>query len=466
MTIRPALAAAMMVLVAAVGLATADRATAATKIATLATSGCTSGPVWRIGYRLYYQDTAGRTTTRDATTAALGELALFVDAVGQDSACGIRVVVDAFDMQGASWPASTNSTEKPADTTDFLSSGAYDSTFNRFPTNGEGYCANTDIGLSGSFARFPVDADGGLGCVMGGPDCRCEPWKVLLLHEWLHQTVAFYEPRLGWPIPDVHGACEHGYSTNCATYEPYFVDMMQGRVPEAGGMRGIQPDEWALEGTPAQPVRAVAVTRVASDSAGTVAVDVPADLGGPVTVTARNFDNINGAPETTFDPPQYRFQLPDGLWFVCLRFAGSRRYRAFNGRCDQPIQVQRGGAPAPPFASPQVSVPGAPLEPPLVQKTPDEPMLPGQSAKPTQPRFLSLRRTGRSIRVVARRTGTQPLVLLARRGSMTRVVRGTARGTLVRFSIALPRGSWRLRLRSGNAGPSAIYSAVRTVRIR
>jgi len=163
---------------------------------------------------------------------------------------------------------------------------------------------------------------------------------------------------------------------------------------------------------------------------------------------------------------------------VCLSFAGSPAYERF-GRCE-PVVVKRIEAPPRAAADPAAaaSPPAGPPRPPGLTPSLGVPFRPAvlddvqggrstqrQAAKP-RPRFLSLRQSDRSVRAAARRTGAEPLVLVARRGSAIRVIRGTAQSTLVRFSATFSKGSWRLRLRSGRPGRSPGYSAVRVLRIR
>lgn len=149
-------------------------------------------------------------------------------------------------------------------------------------------------------------------------------------HEWLHAVVAFYNPRLGWPTPDVHGACEHGYSPGpCPsgmTNEAYFADLMQGKVPEAGTLKGIQPDEWTLQGTPANPLIHLPPLSIAVGRDGKFAVRFPADLGGPIQLAiARPSGQV--AREASVTTPGSEFEVPGkGRWEVCLNFAGSERY--------------------------------------------------------------------------------------------------------------------------------------------
>jgi hypothetical protein len=311
---------------------------AGTRVASYASPPCpTTVATWRIAYRMYWADTEGHTTSREPTAEVLDRVQQFVDDVSVDSACGVRAEVDVYDEEGALWPASTESESLPADSQTFETGGGYDWIFYRFPSNGEAYCADTSPsagpaeGTLPSVSRFPVDPEGHLGCD-GGPassDCTCEPWNVLMEHEWLHAVVAFYNPRLGWPVPDVHGACEHGYTQKpcpgAMTNETYFSDMMQGKVPENGGLRGIQSDEWTLQGTPANP-RIRHPTLLLSGGGQSRAVSFPADLGTGVGITIKNSAGVV-VEQLTAPSPGWEFALPGaGSWEVCLQTSGSEAY--------------------------------------------------------------------------------------------------------------------------------------------
>lgn len=149
-------------------------AVASAPIATYASPGCPSEvATWHIAYRMYWSSTAGQTTSHEALSAALEELALFADDVRDDSACGVRATINVFDEGGAQWPASTESNQLPADSEQFEAAGHYDWVFYRFPANGERYCANTETtggpaeGTEPSISRFPVDPESHLGVRRG-----------------------------------------------------------------------------------------------------------------------------------------------------------------------------------------------------------------------------------------------------------------------------------------------------------
>ena len=311
---------------------------AATPVASFASPACpTDVATWHIAYRLYWTSSLGQTTSRSALPSALRRAAEFAADVSEDSACGVRAVVDVFDEGAAVWPASKNSEGSPADTQAFLAGGGYDWIFYRFPSNGESYCAVTDPtgfpapGTSPSQSRFPVDPEGRLGCEAGSRfDCTCEPSDVLMEHEWLHAVVAFYNPRLGWPRPDVHGACAHGFpGSRCpgeGVNEGYFAAMMQGLVQEADGPKGIEPDEWTRQGTPAHPLIAHPRLRVRALRRARMSLSFPRRLGGPVRLTVKTRQDRTVRSQLV-RTRKLVFSIPKpGRWLVCLDFEGSEAY--------------------------------------------------------------------------------------------------------------------------------------------
>jgi hypothetical protein len=320
---------------------TPGAAEAGTSLGTISSEPCPApSATWRIGYRLYWSSSSGQSTTREALPEVLEQAKGFIDQVRHDSACGVRVTLDVFDEGDATWPASTESKATPADNEAFTQAGNYDWVFYRFPSNAESYCAITyptgepAEGTLPSVSKFPVNPQGQLGCV--GPDskdCLCEPWATLLQHEWLHAVVAFYNPRLGWPTPDVHGACEHGYTQlpcpGAMVNETYFADLMQGKVPENGTYKGIQPDEWSLQGTPANPLIQHADALITRLRDGTLLPVFPAALSGNVRLTiARPEGPV--ASEHVLSATRGEFVLPGaGLWKVCLVSPGSENYYRF-----------------------------------------------------------------------------------------------------------------------------------------
>jgi hypothetical protein len=313
---------------------------AGTEVASYTSPACpTAVPVWHIGYRLFWTSSAGQTTSQSVQPEVLERAERFVDDVSQDSACGVRATVDVFDEGAAQWPASQESASLPADDLQFLGSGPYDWVFYRFPANGEAYCANTDggtpsIGGPPGASRFPVNPQGSLAC---GEDDSTEPSPVLMEHEWLHAVVGFYNPRLGWPTPDVHGACSHGYECS-EINEAYFADLMQGRVLENGAPKGIQPDEWSLQGTPADPLIHSAELGIGVDGLD-FHVEFPADLGAPVHVTVTGATG-SAILDTTITRPGTRFSLPGpGSWTICLSSPGSEHYYPGENCIDERVRA-------------------------------------------------------------------------------------------------------------------------------
>lgn len=156
----------------------------------------------------------------------------FVEKVGELSECGVRVLVDVYD-EGQTV---SKARYKPLQWPDYpdVPYWPYDATFHRSPDDdGAGITNFQD-------AYFPVLKK------QTGRD----PWWGLIMHEWLHIAVNFYdEIQQGWPVDDVHGACDHpdyrdrdsGYG--CMVKPAWFADLMTGRVLEGGKAKGILPHE-------------------------------------------------------------------------------------------------------------------------------------------------------------------------------------------------------------------------------
>lgn len=326
--------------------APAGSASAATPIATFASPACPSDvATWHIAYRLYWTSSLGQSTSRSALPVTLKRAAEFAADVSNDSGCGVRAIVDVFDEGAAIWPASEASEKSPADTNTFLAAGGYDWIFYRFPSNGEYYCAITEPtggvseGTSPSQSRFPVDSEGRLGCEAGSPfDCFCEPSDVLMEHEWLHAVVAFYNPRLGWPTPDVHGACDHEFpGSRCpgeGVNEAYFAAMMQGAVQEADGPKGIEPDEWTRQGTPAHPLIAPPRLRLRALRRARMLLSLPPGLGNPVQLVVKTKRGKTVRSQLV-RKHKLVFPIPKpGRWLVCLDFEGSEAFYPVH-RCSE-----------------------------------------------------------------------------------------------------------------------------------
>jgi hypothetical protein len=266
-------------------------------IAVYDTPNCPAAAVWNTGYRLWWRTDTAQTTTRDVLDDVLEAADGFTQAAGVHSNCALAVHLEVYDMGDDVWQR-TDSGDPPAHRA-FRVSRDYDQTFDRFPASNENYS-----GLASStfpfWSKFPVDATGKqLSC--GG--CPTDPNRWLLMHEWLHQVVAFYSPiRQGWPRNDVHGACEHGYQdAPCYVNERYFADMLQGRVAENGVQRGLLPADVVERGTPAhrrdRQRRSLGISRLTlggqrslralRHAGGMLRVRVNITAAGTVAVTAR-----------------------------------------------------------------------------------------------------------------------------------------------------------------------------------
>ena len=232
------------VLLAVVAFAApAQAASAAAPVASYTSPDCgnVAAPVWRIGYQLYWRNNAGQTTSRAYTAQTLRAAKVFVEKVAELSRCGVRAKLDVYDAGDDLWQVRD---APPPSHESFVRQG-YDSMFYRFPAANSGYS-----GLSGEnerWALFPVDPS--------MPSSYLErglPWEMLLMHEWLHQVVAFFREfdTIVFPRDDVHGACLHGYMDNCMVSERYFADLMSGNVSDRGKLTGIKPEQWDDYGKP------------------------------------------------------------------------------------------------------------------------------------------------------------------------------------------------------------------------
>ena len=278
-------------------------AAAETLVANVSSKPCagSAAQTWRIGYRLYFRDSAGRNTDAAATPGVIEEAQGFADAVATDSACALRASVDIYDMGAEPWAGTAAALDfsPPSDNGAFRARNGYDATFIRYPKQGveqfsgiagteRVYDADGNLTAIYPVSAFPVDAAG-----RSYPnDPPQDPWRLLLMHEWMHQIVFFYVPaELGWPSNDVHGAVEHGYAQDgfsAGVIEPYFADMLQGRVLENGQPRGLLPEDYRREGTPAHPKRKFLALVLKSDIARRLSLTAPPDFDGVLTVTVRN----------------------------------------------------------------------------------------------------------------------------------------------------------------------------------
>ena len=67
--------------------------------------------------------------------------------------------------------------------------------------------------------------------------------ELIWMHEWTHQTTAFYG-RLGYPMPDIHRGIDYGYYRD-RWGKPFLSDVLQGKVPTPTGYIGIKRWMWA-----------------------------------------------------------------------------------------------------------------------------------------------------------------------------------------------------------------------------
>jgi hypothetical protein len=333
---------AIAVAVVATGLVGGAAAQADAQIASYLTPGCESAPVWHIRFDLYWTDSQGHSTDPSVLPGVLSATELFVDDVGPDSGCGIRLQIDVFDEGTAVWPVNPNPAypARPADLDAALAAG-YDSEFIRIPARGdEPYAGITSPApdfAAGAYSEFPVTQ---AGSQLPGYPNEVDPWAILQMHEWLHQVVAFYDPALGWPTNDVHGACEHGYidatKGACSQVdEHYFADMMQGKVAEAGGMRGITAADFAKDGTPARPVRAVLGAPALVPRGSFVRLSFPSIIyDGAIAVSAESAAGIVvGQGTTSGAAPTFDWLLPAkaGSYQLCWAAPGTARFRPQRG---------------------------------------------------------------------------------------------------------------------------------------
>jgi hypothetical protein len=348
---RSAVRLAVVLAIAVGGLGVSTAAQAEPLIASYVTPGCTSAPLWRIRYELYWADTQGHQTDPSILDALLSQTSLFADAVGVDSACGIRVQVDVFDEGSTPWPTNPNASylAPPPDIAATLAAG-YDSEFVRYPARGdESYTAVTEAApdfAAGSYSDFPARPNG---AQVPGTVPELDPWEMQLMHEWLAQIVGFYDPALGWPASGADGACAHGYvdplRRACDNVdEHYFSDMLQGKVAEAGGRRGITAADFTEDDTPAHPARVVALDSPTLTPIGrAVRLGFPqATYDGTIAITALDASGaVVGQGVASGTAPRFDWTLParPGSYQLCWALPGSARDRP--QRDCQPVVVRR-----------------------------------------------------------------------------------------------------------------------------
>jgi hypothetical protein len=318
-------------------LSVATQARAEVPVASYSTATCSIGNEWRVLYRLYFTDTEGRTTTRDATSEVLTNAKSFADAVGTDSACSLRMHIDVQDMGDTPWPAGKL---RPDDIEAAIDRGGYDAAFVRHPLRNETYAGVTGISdLRHFVSAFPVDP---AGLQVRCPDCDIDPTVGLMEHEWMHQVVAFYDPVQGWPTNDVHGGYEHGYcesATFCSqVYRGYFAAMLQGTVIDGGRPTGLLPADYLRDGRPAAPARAASPDWTYSflagqgSAPGRLEINVPASYDGAAVIEVYK----GGQALRTASQRAGTFRLladADGNYRVCVQLPGTQRFRTGKRWC-------------------------------------------------------------------------------------------------------------------------------------
>lgn len=127
--------------------------------------------------------------------------------------------------------------------------GKYESIFVYWPQND--FAAHTSIPCRGWGLGMGASAwshDATYATVANAPSSA---WKVprageVWLHEWLHGVCAQYAAR-GIPMPDgdADGAGRHGYIRSAENgWTDYYRDLMNGRVLDAGMVKGIPTLAW------------------------------------------------------------------------------------------------------------------------------------------------------------------------------------------------------------------------------
>ena len=249
-------------LIAALTLLLAPAAQGAKKMDTYRSKDCGGKAVtWKIGYRLYWKDSEGRTIDRNQnegffTRFALQEAKQFAERVAAYSQCGVRVEIDVWDMEDTLWQAHDGQAFKfdaqnrllpvgAPDALEFRESNDYDLAFFRMPrTYRERYSGTTQ----GRDVELPQQSN-----VPFGPSAG------LLMHEFLHTAEFFYTGKIvqGFPKGGVHGSCNYRqHFPQCSEQvdEQFFAAFMRGEVPEGGGrFSGIRPAEWKQFGRPRAP---------------------------------------------------------------------------------------------------------------------------------------------------------------------------------------------------------------------
>lgn len=205
-------------------------------LATKATTGCPGATTWRIGYRLYRQDSDGGTVTDAKIRHVVDAQQVWADRVADLGQCAVRVVVDLYDMQDA--------VARPADfqpwEASFRDRGDYDVLFDLVP---QPRVAPPWVEKTNGAQAVFLD-------VSANPSL---PSQDVHLHAWLHSVEIFYV-WVDLPPGGVHGYAggrNPGYSN--ADTDAYYRDLMRGAVPKPGSpgqCLGMLAPYWARYGTP------------------------------------------------------------------------------------------------------------------------------------------------------------------------------------------------------------------------
>jgi len=259
--------AALAALACAFATQTSPADAASTSFATYKTKGCADAPKWRIGYRFFFRSPNGATLPRDGSfNAAKRASRKFVEQIGTFSQCGVRAQIELFDEGDALFTGCAEEAGDcnfarmfPADTPSFRKARKLDAVFYRYPEQGsESPGTMAPLAGTGYGARFPVDNV--------RPDFdEGDPWRNLLLHEWLHMVVA-HVSRANWPRPSggdpVHAGCAiepyksgdfRTFDGPCIAQGRYYRDLMRGKVKLNGKDKGTTEKLWLRCGTPAKP---------------------------------------------------------------------------------------------------------------------------------------------------------------------------------------------------------------------
>jgi hypothetical protein len=423
---------ALFITVIGVAPGTVGSAPAAeTPLASYTTSGCpTSAPAWRIGYRLYFsgkqsEGAVVEPTTRAVIPEVLAQTRAFADEVGRTTGCAMTVKVDVSDVGATRWYSWPSDPIFPDDHGSFLLHG-HDSVFYRFPAHlEEPFCADTQQGTDGGVGRVLAEASGTMSCLAGGV---VGPDSTLLMAAWVQHLFGFYEPRQGWP----GGGCKPGYDLHipCDSGlldEDYLTALLQGTLMTDAGTVGIQPDEWALQGTPRHPLIGPTPLTFTLTRDG-VRLTAPPDLpAGLVRLRVSHPIGHNVHTEVLTAPAHFTpTRSGAGLWRFCASMAGTERYRA--AEFCVVVSQSRGAAP---------------------RFHPDNGL----------PKVVRTRRDGNVVTIVADRPDAfRRYRLIAERGDAQRVAVGklTEGNGGLYFKLRLSPGVWRVHATGFNTigGPA------------